>query len=280
MITTLLAFGLLTIIRIFHRLYFLQKGHKHARFSPPDEMNEFLSSTGSKIQNCSIKSSVDGTTIRYKKIGNGTKVVYLANGVGTNFWMWLPTLRFMHTIYPELFQTITLLAPMYRGLFNEKSHKCEDVNVTMPNCVEDAHDILIHEKIKSFYAIIGWSTGAQMALFLCTKYSNITERIFLLNPSSGKTLHTIFQPFIPLPSFLGKWISTLTHTLIKTVRPWCDIPILYNIIRYISRSEPMFWILSIAAFFTGAPPEQPVYFNSYVHDLFETKEHTKHLLGI
>eukprot|EP01041_Mallomonas_annulata_P010519 gene10519-21938_t len=242
-------------------------------------MEQFLSQCTSVHIEQSFKCSHDGTTISYRRIGNGPRVVLLANGVGTNFFMWLPALRTMHYLYPNLFNEITLIAPYYRGLFSKSSHPKNDIKVTMTNCVEDAHEVLSHCKCTKFDTIIGWSTGAQMALSLCTKYPHSTDRLFLLNPSVGKTLHTVFQPIHPLPSFIGISLSKVLHTAIQLVRPLCDLT-LWKYIRIAAISNIFYCILIVFAFLGGAPPEQPDYFYEYICDLFSTPSHTKHLLDL
>lgn len=267
-------------MRIVQRLYFLVRGHSHTRFSPRDEMENFLCSNKLRNTEHCVKSKNDGITLRYRKIGNGPKIVYLANGVGTNFFMWLPVLKTMHVLYPQTFDEITLIAPFYRGLFSNDKFPCDkNVIVTLQNCAEDVRIVQDDLKCAQFEAIIGWSTGAQMALLLCSKYPKITKKLFLLNPSVGHTLHTVLQPFYPLPNFIGRAISRILHAILSSVRPLCDTS-LWDYIRYVAYSELVFWFLTFGAFITGEPPEQPSFFHAYVYDLFATRDHTKHLLDL
>lgn len=80
----------------------------------------------------------------------------LTNGVGTDFFMWLPTVRFMIHLYPTLFDEITLLVPSYRGLFQTDDVILKlNVKITIDNCVEDLRDILSYFKLPYYHAIIG-----------------------------------------------------------------------------------------------------------------------------
>lgn len=40
-----------------------------------------------------FKCSRDRVLLRYRRLGNGKKVILLCNGVGTGFFMWLPILQ-------------------------------------------------------------------------------------------------------------------------------------------------------------------------------------------
>lgn len=205
-------------------------------------------------------------------------MVYLANGVGTNFFMWLPALRAAFHIYPKLFDEITLIAPSYRGLFASESDQGA-VKITMRECVEDAREILTHAKVSKCHAIIGWSMGAQMAITLCSKYSNITDRLFLLNPSTGQTLQYLLQPVFPLPLIVRRSLSYVIRTALVALKKLCETGA-WDFIKVAAYSRPFKMILVVCAFFGGCPPEQPSYFYEYVLDLFATRKSTTVLLDL
>lgn len=99
---------------------------------------------------------VGSIPLKCLKIGKGTKFVVLTNGVGTDLFMWLPTLRFVLKFLPEIFESITLLVPSYRGLFQpESTLKSMHVSITIKNCVEDLQDIMKFFELSSFDSIIG-----------------------------------------------------------------------------------------------------------------------------
>ena len=238
----------------------------------------FFETNKISFENCSFTDK-HGTPLLYKKIGSGSKVVLLANGVGTNLFMWLPTIRAMQLLYPTVFKDITLICPCYRGLFNAVENPSGEVEISIVKCVEDFLAILNHLKLKECHAIIGWSLGAQITLTLCALHPNITKNLFLLNPSSGETLHSTLQPFTPLPRFFGNIISYIIKTVLKKLKPVIDTNI-FDIVRRIAYSSIFHIILVISAFLGGFPPEQPIYFHEYVYDLFNTREHTKNMLEL
>ena len=80
-------------IRVMHRLYYLFEGHvHHTNYHPRQEMLLFLKKKDILMTEHSFICKRDKVSLRYRKIGTGPKVVLLNNGVGTDFYMWLPTL--------------------------------------------------------------------------------------------------------------------------------------------------------------------------------------------
>ena len=115
---------------------------------------------------------------------------------------------------------------LFRGLFEYDEKEMQNrVEITIDNCVKDIREMMIHAKIKKYHTIIGWSTGAQVALSCCAEFPDTTENLLLLNPSTGKTLHTVLQPIVALPLFLGKRVSSTIHFAISFLRGLIDTPI-------------------------------------------------------
>lgn len=103
-----------------------------------------------------VISSVDNVPLRCLKVGKGDKILILTNGVGTDFFMWLPTIRFIVSYLPDIFDRFTLLVPSYRGLFqSDEVLKAAPVVITIERCVEDIHDVMKYFKLSHFDAIIG-----------------------------------------------------------------------------------------------------------------------------
>ena len=101
-------------------------------------------------------SSVDNVPLRCLKVGKGDKILILTNGVGTDFFMWLQTIRHIFFFLPDVFDRFTLLVPSYRGLFqSDEVLKSTPVVITIDRCVEDLQDILKFFKISHFDAILG-----------------------------------------------------------------------------------------------------------------------------
>jgi hypothetical protein len=94
----LVVVGLLIVcfllIRIAQRIYYLLRGHvHHITYHPRQEMLLFLKKREILLTEHSFKCKRDNLTLRYRKLGTGSKIVLLNNGVGTDFYMWLPTLK-------------------------------------------------------------------------------------------------------------------------------------------------------------------------------------------
>lgn len=82
------------LIRIAQRIYYMLRGHVHyVTYHPRQEMLLFLKKREILLTEHSFKCKRDNLTLRYRKLGTGSKIVLLNNGVGTDFYMWLPTLR-------------------------------------------------------------------------------------------------------------------------------------------------------------------------------------------
>lgn len=126
---------------------------------------------------------------------------------------------------------------------------------------------------------IGWSIGAQMGIHLIHQFPNVTERLFLLNPSTGRTLHSVMQPILLGPEFLGNFISRFTFGLRDFLYPVC-ISKVWPKLKYIVDTDIFHLIFIISAFLGGFPPEQPTYFTSYCEDIFISPFHTQHLLDL
>ena len=85
---------LFLFIRVAQRLYYILRGHTHnVSFNPRREMDLFIKKNGILFSEVSFICKRDKVCLRYRKLGNGSKVVLLNNGVGTDFYMWLPTLE-------------------------------------------------------------------------------------------------------------------------------------------------------------------------------------------
>lgn len=91
---SLTAWALLTFItlRLLQRCYYLWKGHGHFRpsFSPRAALEDFLSTHHIPNTFHEVTSSLDQILLRYRRLGHGKKVLWLANGVGTDLFMSVP----------------------------------------------------------------------------------------------------------------------------------------------------------------------------------------------
>jgi pimeloyl-ACP methyl ester carboxylesterase len=231
---SLVVFVVFIILRLSQRLYYVLKGHVHYwTFEPFVQMESFLKTNNITVTDHSFVCVRDSVRIRYRRLGKGPKTVLLANGVGTAFYMWLPVFREICKANPRFFEEVTLIAPVYRGLFgsdiepspvsstkddrikpskseNKKSPRAtatatathskdnekpegKEVEITMENCVADIRDLMEQTGVKKFDCVIGWSMGAQAALTLCAQHPEAADSLFLLNPATGQTLHRVLQ---------------------------------------------------------------------------------------
>lgn len=194
---------------------------------------------------------------------------------------WLPILRHLLTEQPQFFEEFTLIAPSYRGLFepDDSQFHHQNVQITIDNCVVDVLDVMKHAKIKRIDCLLGWSTGAQVGLTLAAHHPESVGTLCLLNPSTGLTLHTALQPFHPLPTFLQKHVAHIAAVLLNRLKGLIPLP-LWHSIKAFCDSFIFHVILTILAFFGGFPPEQPVFFHEYMHDVFKTRSQTRALLDL
>ena len=147
---------------LFHNKLLKQKGQKSVENSfsshveslfrrPRERLSRFFADNNIQVTSHSIHSSVDRTTFRYKRLGTGKKMILLANGVGTDLYMWLPVLQYLCSYRSNFFEDYTVIASTYRGLFGESDDaecsagkKHQDIEVTIDNLVEDVMDIKKH----------------------------------------------------------------------------------------------------------------------------------------
>ena len=164
------------LLRVAQRIYYLSKGHSNISsqswkelnvfgrihfiatnyidsywFQPRKRLEKFLSDKSISVTNHTALSSIDGIQLRYRKLGTGKKYVLLANGVGTDLYMWLPVLQYLYDCKPGFFTEYTLVVQTYRGLFGAEDDgtpstgkRHQEVEVTIDNCVEDVQDMMRH----------------------------------------------------------------------------------------------------------------------------------------
>ena len=216
-------FGITTLLRICQRIYFSLKGNQFRLcYNPHEELRAFIQRVKCQHQKYAIKGS-DNTLIHYDRLGNGSKVVLLANGIGTRLFIWLPAIQQLYFQQPDFFDEYTLICVYHRGLFRDQRDEDHNVEITMEKCRDDVFDIMRHSGIQRLHAMIGWSCGAQITLNCCDKDEIFTERVMLLNPCTGKALNTLFQILVPLPDILGEPFGRFMFFFLKNIlRPICD----------------------------------------------------------
>ena len=83
--------------RIAQRVYYTLRGHRYDWFwswRPRYDMENFLKENEIVHDEHSFISTRQGCSLhlKYRRLGTGKKIVLMVNGVGTDFFMWLPTL--------------------------------------------------------------------------------------------------------------------------------------------------------------------------------------------
>lgn len=279
--TVLFSLSIIIGLRVLHRLYYVVKGHTHyLTYSPRDAMESFFAEENITTLDFGFKSKADGVNLKYRRLGKGSKVILLVNGVGTDLFMWFPTLKFLKQRLPSFFDEFTIVAYSYRGLFGSLGDDPNnDVAITIDKVAEDIQELKAHGKFESFHLMMGWSMGAQSTITCCAKYPDTAHRLFLLNPSAGLTLHGALQPFIPMPAIVGQTLSSGIKSGIRLLRPLCSQPI-WDFLAQVAFSTPFRMALETSSFLGGFPPEQGVYFHEYMRDVFKSRHQTRGLLDL
>ena len=185
-ISSIVLIAALLLFRIIQRVYFLLKGHKSHLFTsynPHEVLEEFFIKHNITVKYRELLSR-DNVKLKYRVVGHGPKLIYLANGLASDLYMWYPVLQNLIRIYPNVFNEITLYVPSYRGLFGclqngtkpyvYKEDNIANVDVDIVNCGDDVLDIMKHANIEKFNIFLCWSLGAQIVLSVVAKNQHIT----------------------------------------------------------------------------------------------------------
>lgn len=148
--------------------------------------------------------SADGTPIAYESVGQGDRVILLANGLGARLYVWEPLIN-------DLWRDYRLLTWDYRGLFDSSTPEASR-KLSLHHHVEDGLAILRAENVQRA-ALIGWSMGVQVVLDLAAHNPELIAGLVLLNGTYGHVLQTGFQPLFAIP-FLPKHL----HGVIEFLR--------------------------------------------------------------
>lgn len=122
--------------------------------------------------------------------------------------------------------------------------------------------------------------GAQTAITALATHTQITSKLLLLNPSSGQTLHSVLQCFVPLPMTIGRHAAAgIRYLITQTLRPLIPTTV-WPMLQAFAFSPLFRILLELGSFFGGSPPEQGAYFHCYMRDVFETRHQTRGLLDL
>jgi pimeloyl-ACP methyl ester carboxylesterase len=148
--------------------------------------------------------SPDGTGIAYEVLGQGSRTLLLANGLGGRLYSLAP-------IVEEFWRDHRIITWDYRGLF-ESDNPASMRRLQVVNHVEDARAILDAENIDRA-VLFGWSMGVQISLDFAASYPERVAGLILVNGTHGHVFSTGFQPIISIPG-LGKRLHALCEWLV------------------------------------------------------------------
>ncbi len=151
-----------------------------------------------------ITTSEDGTRLYYEVLGEGERVLLLANGLGGRLYAWEPLVE-------RYWKQYRLITWDYRGLFESDTPRVPR-RLCLANHVEDAAAILRAETV-SKAVLFGWSMGVQVALDVAATHPDLVGGLVLLNGTYGHTLGTGFQPLFSVP-----YLPKRLHATIEWIR--------------------------------------------------------------
>ena len=148
--------------------------------------------------------AADGTGIAYQVVGEGERVLLMANGLGGRLYAWLP-------LIDRYWRDYRLVTWDYRGLFDSATPPRRRM-LAIPNHVIDAHAILDQENAAEA-VVFGWSMGVQVALELAVTHPEHVAGLVLINGTHGHALGSALQPLWPVPG-----IRPVVHRLIELLQ--------------------------------------------------------------
>lgn len=86
----------------------------------------------------------------------------------------------------------------------------------------------------------------------------------------GTTLHYALQSICPFPPLIRQSVSNAITSLINFLVPIIKTTV-WDTLKKVTYSTVFRIVLEVSAFLGGFPPEQPVYFHSYMRDVFHTR---------
>ena len=148
--------------------------------------------------------SEDGTRISYEILGEGRRVLMLANGLGGRLYAWEPLIA-------ALWREYRIISWDYRGLF-DSGRPSSPRRLAIGNHVEDAIAILRAEHTGRA-TLVGWSMGVQVALDVAATHPELVAGLVLLNGTHGHAFSSGFQPWFSVP-----WLPKRLHWATEWIR--------------------------------------------------------------
>ena len=145
----------------------------------------------------------DGVDIAYEVVGDGPRMLLLANGLGGRLYSWAPLLE-------EFGREFRIVTWDYRGIFDSSSPKGL-ARMSIRDQAEDGREIMRAEGADRA-VWFGWSMGVQVALEAAAIHPAAVAGLVLLNGTYGHVFSSAFQPGLRLP-FLPRYIHDLLEFL-------------------------------------------------------------------
>jgi len=217
----------------------------------------------------------DGVVIAYRTIGTGKKVVLAAAGLGCSAVFAVPILNSIHE--ESTFVEHTLVTWDYRGLFGstEGSECLQTTLFSVRDQALDAAellDVLGHRQVD---AIIGYSTGVQVALEFAALYPSRVGRLILLNGTWGQLIGSVLQPLFRLP-VLSAWIHRLLELARTALKDHKTLWLFLQTSIKVGMTTFRYLVLKPWSFLTGSNYEWHA--ANYIFEFFHNKSHTVNYL--
>lgn len=146
----------------------------------------------------------DGTGLHCEMVGDGERILLLANGLGGRLYSWLP-------LIDALWQRYRIITWDYRGLF-ESDNPPSPRQLTMAHHVEDAYAVMRSQGVDRA-VMVGWSMGVQVSLDCAASRPERLAGLILLNGTHGHVFSSGFQPLVSVP-----WLPRRLHHLVEFLR--------------------------------------------------------------
>jgi pimeloyl-ACP methyl ester carboxylesterase len=145
----------------------------------------------------------DGTGIAYETLGEGTRAIVLANGLGGRLYAWTPAID-------AFWRSYKIITWDYRGLFDSDAPRSRR-RLGVVDHAEDILTILDTEHIDRA-VFVGWSMGVQVSLDVAATAEERVAGLVLINGTYGHAFSTGFQPLVSIP-FLPKRMHAVLEWL-------------------------------------------------------------------
>jgi len=158
----------------------------------------------------------DRLSLTYEVFGSGPAAILLCNGVNCSSMLWAKIYEHVQKDMPDFKTKYRVVTWNYRGLFGSDQPKHGNAGkCSVHHLVDDAVDLMHTLGVRRWHAVMGWSTGVQVAGQLAASYPEFVDRVILCNGNAGQTLTTAFSVLPLVGNFV---LGRLLHLLIFAIR--------------------------------------------------------------